>query len=82
MMPVDEEELQESIIWLRPEPKKYGENLPDGKTQRDILLKQIPILMAQCWQMQELDLIDKPIYPVINFYLNGEGAKIFGDFLR
>ena len=46
---------------------------------RNYLLKQIPVLDGSMLTDAKVGF-DKNNQPVINFSLNGQGAKIFGDF--
>jgi preprotein translocase subunit SecD len=62
------------------EAKSYGDIiLPDVATPEKYLLRQIPVLDGSMLTDAKVGF-DKNNQPVINFSLNGQGAKIFGDF--
>ncbi len=81
MMAVDEDRAARVYSMSPNEAKKYGDViLPDVKdSKRKYLLKQIPILDGSMLTDAKVGF-DRNNQPVINFKLNGEGAKIFGDF--
>ena len=81
MMAVDEDRAQRVYSMSPAEAKKYGDViLPDVKdANRKYLLKAIPILDGSMLTDAKVGF-DRNNQPVINFKLNGEGAKIFGDF--
>ena len=81
MMAVDEDRAARVYTMSPQEAKKYGDViLPDVKDEkRKYLLKQIPILDGSMLTDAKVGF-DRNNQPVINFKLNGEGAKIFGDF--
>jgi len=63
------------------EAKKYRDIiLPDVKNPNEkYLLREIPILDGSMLTDAKA-VFDKNNQPIITFTLNGEGAKIFGDF--
>ncbi|HFC03660.1 MAG TPA: protein translocase subunit SecD, partial [Nitratifractor salsuginis] len=81
MMAVDEDRAARVYSMSPAEAKKYGDViLPDVKNpQEKYLLKAIPILDGSMLTDAKVGF-DRNNQPVINFKLNGEGAKIFGDF--
>jgi len=81
MMAVDEERAARVYTMSPAEARKYGDViLPDVKDPRTrYLLRQIPILDGSMLTDAKVGF-DRNNQPVINFKLNGEGAKIFGDF--
>ncbi len=81
MMAVDEGRAARVSTMSSQEAKKYGDIiLPDvKKPDEKYLLKQIPILDGSMLTDAK-SVFDKNNQPIITFKLNGEGAKIFGDF--
>jgi len=81
MMAVDEDRAARVYTMSPAEAKKYGDViLPDVKNpQEKYLLKAIPILDGSMLTDAKVGF-DQNNQPVINFKLNGEGARIFGDF--
>lgn len=81
MMAVDEDRSSRVMTMHKNEAKKFGDViLPDVKEEGvKYLLRQIPILDGSMLTDASVGF-DKGNQPVINFTLNGEGAKIFGDF--
>lgn len=81
MMAVDEDRAARVYSMSPAEAKKYGDViLPDVKNPDEkYLLKAIPILDGSMLTDAKVGF-DQNNQPVINFKLNGEGAKIFGDF--
>ena len=81
MMAVDEDRAARVYSMSQAEARKYGDViLPDVKNpQEKYLLKAIPILDGSMLTDAKVGF-DQNNQPVINFKLNGEGAKIFGDF--
>ncbi len=82
MMAVDEDRAARVYNMTPAEAKKYGDViLPDVKNPNEkYLLKQIPILDGSMLTDAKVGFDRRTNLPVINFSLNGEGAKIFGDF--
>ena len=82
MMAVDEDRSARVYNMSPAEAKKYGDViLPDVKNPNEkYLLKQIPILDGSMLTDAKVGFDRQTNMPVINFSLNGEGAKIFGDF--
>jgi preprotein translocase subunit SecD len=82
MMAVDEDRVGRVYNMTPAEARKYGDIiLPDVKNPDEkYLLKQIPILDGSMLTDAKVGFDRQTNQPVINFSLNGEGAKIFGDF--
>ena len=81
MMAVDEDRAARVYTMSPNEAKKYRDViLPDVKDpNQKYLLRQIPILDGSMLTDAKVGF-DRNNQPVINFVLNGEGARIFGDF--
>jgi len=80
MMAVDEDRAARVESMSPNEAKKYGDViLEDVKSHQKYLLRQIPILDGSMLTDARVEF-DKNNQPVINFTLNGEGGRIFGDF--
>ncbi len=80
MMAVDEGRASRVDSMSPAEAKKYGDViLPDVKSPERYLLRQIPILDGSMLTDAKVGF-DKNNQPVINFTLNGQGGRIFGDF--
>lgn len=80
MMAVDEERIARVSTMMPQEASQYGDIiLKDVKTQEPYLLREIPILDGSMLTDATVGFSESN-QPVINFTLNGQGAKIFGDF--
>jgi len=80
LMAVDEDRAARVMTMNVNEAKSYGDViLPDVATPERYLLRQIPVLDGSMLTDAKVGF-DKNNQPVINFSLNGQGAKIFGDF--
>jgi len=81
MMAVDEDRAARVYTMSPNEAGKYRDViLPDVKDpKKKYLLRQIPILDGSMLTDAKVGF-DQNNQPVINFVLNGEGARIFGDF--
>ncbi|MFT7880087.1 MAG: protein translocase subunit SecD [Sulfurimonas sp.] len=80
LMAVDEERIARVHSMSAAEAKSYGDViLPDVNTGQKYLLKAIPVLDGSMLTDAKVGF-DENSQPVINFTLNGQGAKIFGDF--
>jgi len=80
LMAVDEERIARVNTMSEAEAKSFGDViLKDIYTDQKYLLHAIPILDGSMLTDAKVGF-DKNNQPVINFTLNGEGAKIFGDF--
>ena len=80
LMAVDEDRIARVSTMDDNEAKSFGDViLPDVATDQRYLLKQIPVLDGSMLTDAKVGF-DKNNQPVINFSLNGQGAKIFGDF--
>ena len=80
LMAVDEDRQARVMTMNENEARSFGDViLPDVNTNERYLLKQIPVLDGSMLTDAKVGF-DKNNQPVINFSLNGQGAKIFGDF--
>jgi len=80
LMAVDEDRAARVSTMSAAEAKSYGDViLEDVNTREKYLLHQIPVLDGSMLTDAKVGF-DKNNQPVINFSLNGQGAKIFGDF--
>jgi preprotein translocase subunit SecD len=80
LMAVDEDRAARVATMSVNEAKSFGDViLPDVNTQERYLLRQIPVLDGSMLTDAKVGF-DENNQPVINFTLNGQGAKIFGDF--
>jgi len=80
LMAVDEDRAARVMTMNENEAKSFGDViLPDVNTPERYLLRQIPVLDGSMLTDAKVGF-DKNNQPVINFSLNGQGAKIFGDF--
>jgi preprotein translocase subunit SecD len=80
LMAVDEDRAARVMMMNENEARSYGDViLPDVNTNERYLLRQIPVLDGSMLTDAKVGF-DQNNQPVINFSLNGQGAKIFGDF--
>ncbi|HFS85288.1 MAG TPA: protein translocase subunit SecD, partial [Epsilonproteobacteria bacterium] len=80
LMAVDEERAARVHTMSPNEAKSYGDViLPDVYTDEKYLVRAIPVLDGSMLTDAKVGF-DENNRPVINFTLNGQGAKIFGDF--
>ena len=80
LMAVDEERAARVSTMSADEAKSFGDViLPDVNTPEKYLLRAIPVLDGSMLTDAKVGF-DESNQPVINFTLNGQGAKIFGDF--
>ena len=80
LMAVDEDRNMRVGTMSVAEAKSYGDViLPDVNTPEKYLLRAIPVLDGSMLTDAKVGF-DENNQPVINFTLNGQGAKIFGDF--
>jgi len=80
LMAVDEDRAARVMTMNENEAKSYGDViLSDINTPERYLLRQIPVLDGSMLTDAKVGFDDNN-QPVINFSLNGQGAKIFGDF--
>ncbi len=81
LMAVDEKRADQVYKLSPDEAAEYGDViLPDVKNpQQKYLLKAVPVLDGSMLTDARV-AFDKSNQPVINFTLNSEGAKIFGNF--
>lgn len=80
LMAVDEDRQARVSTMNENEARSFGDViLPDVYTNERYLLKEIPVLDGSMLTDAKVGF-DKNNQPVINFSLNGQGAKIFGDF--
>ena len=80
LMAVDEDRIARVSTMSLQEAKGFGDViLTDVNTPEKYLLRAIPVLDGSMLTDAKVGF-DKNNQPVINFTLNGQGAKIFGDF--
>ncbi len=81
LMAIDEKRADQVYSLTPEEAREYGDViLPDAKNPKEkYLVKEIPILDGSMLTDARV-AFDQSNQPVINFTLNSEGAKIFGDF--
>jgi preprotein translocase subunit SecD len=81
LMAVDEARAARVYTMTSAEARKYGDViLPDVYNPKEkYLLRSIPVLDGSMLTDAKVGF-DQNNMPVINFTLNGEGARIFGDF--
>ncbi|MEA3433317.1 MAG: protein translocase subunit SecD [Campylobacterota bacterium] len=80
LMAVDEERIARVNTMSAQEAKSFGDViLTDINTPEKYLLRAIPVLDGSMLTDAKVGF-DEQNQPVINFTLNGQGAKIFGDF--
>ena len=80
LMAVDEDRAARVMTMDDNEARSYGDViLPDIATGEKYLVRQIPVLDGSMLTDAKVGF-DENNQPVINFSLNGQGAKIFGDF--
>jgi len=80
LMAVDEERAARVETMSADEAKSFGDViLTDVSTPEKYLLRAIPVLDGSMLTDAKVGF-DESNQPVINFVLNGQGAKIFGDF--
>ena len=80
LMAVDEDRIARVNTMSAAEAKSFGNViLTDVNTPEKYLLRAIPVLDGSMLTDAKVGF-DENNQPVINFTLNGQGAKIFGDF--
>ncbi len=80
LMAVDEDRAARVNTMNADEAKSFGDViLTDVNTPEKYLLRAIPVLDGSMLTDAKVGF-DENNQPVINFTLNGQGAKIFGDF--
>lgn len=81
LMAVDEQRIDQVYKMNELQARQYGDVIfPDANNEKQkYLLKQIPILDGSMLTDAKVGF-DQQNQPVINFTLNSQGAKIFGDF--
>ena len=80
LMAVDEDRNIRVNTMSPSEAKSFGDViLPDVNTPEKYLIRAIPVLDGSMLTDAKVGF-DENNQPVINFTLNGQGAKIFGDF--
>ncbi len=82
MMAVDEDRSSRVDLMSEAEAKQYGDVILRDVTHEDqkYLLYSIPILDGSMLVDAKVGYDPESNQPQINFKLNGQGAKIFGDF--
>ncbi len=80
LMAVDEERVSRVDTMSKEEAKSYNDViLSDVYSDEKYLVRAIPVLDGSMLTDAKVGF-DENNQPVINFTLNGQGAKIFGDF--
>ena len=81
LMAIDEKRKDQTYTLSKEEAASYGDLiLPDSRDARvKHLVKEIPVLDGSML-LDARVAFDQGNQPIINFTLNSEGAKIFGDF--
>jgi preprotein translocase subunit SecD len=80
LMAVDEDRIARVHTMSPAEAESYGDIiLPDAVTNQKYLLHKIQVLDGSMLTDAKVGF-DESGQPVIHFTLNGQGAKIFGDF--
>jgi len=80
LMAVDEDKIARVSTMSAAEARSYGDViLQDVNSPEKYLLRAIPVLDGSMLTDAKVGF-DEGNQPVINFTLNGQGAKIFGDF--
>jgi len=79
LMAVDEERQPRVYEMTPEEAAQYGDVILEDREGHKYLLKEIPILDGSMITDARV-AFDQNNQPVINFTLNSEGARIFGDF--
>ncbi len=81
LMAVDEKRADQVYNMSKDEAASYGDVILQGAndSKRKYLVKEVPILDGSMLTDAKVGF-DRMNQPVINFSLNSEGAKIFGDF--
>ena len=79
LMAVDEERQARADQMTPEEAAQYGDIVLKDRNGRKYLVKEIPILDGSMIKDARV-AFDQNNQPVINFTLNSEGARIFGDF--
>ncbi len=82
MMAVDEDRANRVYNMTQAEAKQFGDIILDDVADngRKYLLYSIPILDGSMLTDAKVGYQKKSTRPLINFSLNGQGAKIFADF--
>jgi len=82
MMAVDEDRANRVYNMTEAEAKQFGDIILDDVADdgRKYLLYSIPILDGSMLTDAKVGFEQKGTRPLINFSLNGQGAKIFADF--
>ncbi len=82
MMAVDEERANRVYSMTQAEAESYGDIILPDVSEKGVkyLLYSIPILDGSMLTDAKVGYDQKTNRPLVNFTLNGQGAKIFGDF--
>ncbi|MCD8213664.1 MAG: protein translocase subunit SecD [Campylobacter sp.] len=82
LMSVDDKRQDQAQTMSATEAESYGDVIyPDAKSERvKYVLKNIPVLDGAMLTDAKVAFSQKNNLPIINFTLNSEGARIFGDF--
>ncbi|MDL0087949.1 protein translocase subunit SecD [Campylobacter gastrosuis] len=82
LMAVDDKRQNEAATMSVAQAQSYGDVIyPDVKDERyKYVLKEIPVLDGSMLTDARVAFSQQNNQPIINFSLNSEGARIFGDF--
>ncbi len=82
MMAVDEDRANRVYSMSEDEAKSYGDIILSDVENKEIkyLLYSVPILDGSMLTDAKVGYEEKTNRPMVTFSLNGQGAKIFGDF--
>lgn len=82
LMALDDKRQDQVNIMSKDEAKSYGDVIySDAKNaQTKYLIKEIPVLDGSMLIDAKVAFDSKNNQPIINFTLNSEGSKIFGDY--
>jgi len=82
MMAVDEDRANRVYSMSEEEAKSYGDIILSDVENKEIkyLLYSVPILDGSMLTDAKVGYEEKTNRPMVTFSLNGQGAKIFGDF--
>ncbi|AQW86844.1 protein-export membrane protein SecD [Campylobacter pinnipediorum subsp. caledonicus] len=82
LMAVDDKRQDRALSMSKTEAESYGDIIyPDSKNSNiKYVLKSIPILDGSMLTDARVAFSQQNNMPIINFSLNSEGARIFGDF--
>jgi len=80
LMAVDEDRNDQANTMSEAEAREYGDVILKDQQGRKYIVKEIPILDGSMLTDARVAFSRNSNQPVIDFTLNSEGARIFGDF--